>query len=244
LAAAERVDTRRKRGVDALERAFELLDAFCGGQPSLSLSELAEKTGLYKSTILRMFVSIERYGYLVRLESGRFALGATVFHLGNAYQRTFPVIDYVRPVLDRLTGEMKESSSFWTLEGGHRVCLCRVECSQNVREALFRQGDRLRLDKGPTSTLLLAFSGARGKRFDEVRKDVAAVSLGLYRPDVAGISCPAFAAGGALAGAVTLPGPRQRFDERAVPRMKEAVRLAAEEITRSLGGTGKIRRTR
>jgi DNA-binding IclR family transcriptional regulator len=81
---------------------------------------------------------------------------------------------------------------------------------------------------------LRAFSGARGKRFDEVRRDVAAVSIGLYRADVAGISCPVFAPGGELAGAVTLTGPRQRFDERALGRMKAAVRAAAEEITRSL----------
>ena len=45
-----------------------------------------------------------------------------------------------------------------------------------------------------------------------------------------------FAPGGALAGAVTLTGPRQRFDERAVGRMKAAVKAAAEEVTQSLGG--------
>lgn len=236
------MDTRRKRGVESLERAFELLEAFRGGQSSLSLSELSEKTGLYKSTILRMFVSMERYGYLVRLESGRFVLGGTLFQLGNVYQRTFRLMDHVRTVLDRLTAETKETSSFWVLEDGHRVCLYRVESSHNVREAMFREGDRLLLDKGPTSTLLRAFSGAKGKRFDEVRRDVAVVSLGLYRADVAGISCPVFAPGGALAGAVTLTGPRQRFDHRSVARMKGAVREAAAEITRSLDGGGMARR--
>ena len=230
------MDTRRKRGVESLERAFELLDAFRGGSPSLSLSELSAKTGLYKSTILRIFVSLERYGYLVRLDSGRFALGSTLFELGSRYRQNLHLRDHVRPTLQRLAAQTKESASFWVLEGGYRVCLCRVESPQNVREAIFREGDRLLLDKGPTSTLLGAFSGARGRRFDEVRRDVAAVSLGLYRRDVAGISCPVFAAGGALAGAVTLTGPRQRFDERAVARMKGAVRDAAEEITRALGG--------
>jgi len=229
------VDTRRKRGVAALERGFDLLDAFRGGPGSLSLSELAERTGLYKSTILRLFVSLERYGYLVRLESGRFALGGTLFQLGNLYRQTFPLIDYVRPTLERLAAQMKESASFWVPEGDYRVCLCRVESSQHVREAMFREGERLVLDKGPTSTLLRAFSGAKGARFDKVRREVAAVSLGLYRADVAGISCPVFLPGGALAGAVTLTGPRQRFDRRAVLRMKAAVRQAAEEVTRLLG---------
>lgn len=229
------MDAKTKKGVAALERAFALLDAFRSAQSSLSLAELSARSGLYKSTILRIFVSLERYGYLQRLQSGRFVLGSTLFELGNAYQRTFRLIDFVRPVLERLAAEMRESASFWVLEGEYRVCLCRVESSQGVREAIFREGDRLLLDKGPTSTLLRAFSGARGRRFDEVRRDVAAVSLGLYRSDVAGISCPAFLPGGDLAGALTLTGPRQRFDNRAVARMKEAVRRAAEDITRSLG---------
>jgi DNA-binding IclR family transcriptional regulator len=230
------MDTRRRRGVDSLERAFELLDAFREAPGSLSLSELAAKTGLYKSTILRLFVSLERYGYLVRAESGRFALGSTLFELGNVYRQTFRLVDRVRPALERLAAQTKESTSFWVIENGHRVCLCRVESPQNVREAMFREGDRRPLDKGPTSTLLRAFAGAKGKRFDEVRREVAAVSIGLYRADVAGISCPVFAPAGVLAGAVTLTGPRQRFDERAVGRMKAAVRASAEEITQSLGG--------
>ena len=224
--------------MDSLERAFELLDQFRGGAASLSLSELAESTGLYKSTILRLFVSLERYGYLARLESGRFALGGTLFQLGSLYKRTFRLIDHVRPVLERLSTQMRESSSFWVLEGDYRVCLCRVESSQSVRDSMFREGDRLLLDRGPTSILLQAFSGAKGKRYDKVRRDVAVVSLGLYRPDVAGISCPVFAGGTTLAGALTLTGPRQRFDERAVLRMKAAAREAADEITRILGGSG------
>ena len=142
----------------------------------------------------------------------------------------------MRPVLERLALETRESASFWVLEGGHRVCLCRVESPQGVREAIFREGDRLALDKGPTSTLLRAFSGEKGRRFDEVRREVAAVSLGLYRSDVAGISCPVFLPGDSLAGALTLTGPRQRFDTRAVTRMKASVSQAAQEMTAALGG--------
>ena len=230
------MDTKARKGVEALERAFRLLDVFSHAPSSLSLAELAERSGLYKSTILRMFVSLERFGYVQRLDSGKYVLGSTLFELGSAYQRTFRLMDFVRPPLERLAAGMRESASFWVLEGEHRVCLCRVESSQSVREAIFREGDRLLLDKGPTSTLLRAFSGAKGKRFDEVRREVAAVSLGLYRSDVAGISCPAFLPGGILAGALTLTGPRQRFDDRSVNRMKAAVSQAAEEITHALGG--------
>ena len=223
-------------GVAAVEKALLVLDAFHEAKSSLTLADLAEKTGLFKSAILRMVVSLERHRYVQRLDSGRFVLGSAAFDLGNAYRRTFSLIDVVRPVLEQLVARTRESASFWTVEGGFRTCVCRVESSQALRDALFREGDRLELDKGPTSTLLRAFSGEAGKNFEEVRREAAAVSLGLYRSDVAGIACPVFGPGPVLAGAVTLTGASQRFVDPAVDRMKQAVTEAAQGITSSLNG--------
>ena len=228
------MDTRRKQGVEALERAFELLNAFRDAPSRLMLAELAQRTKFHKSTILRMAVSLERYGYLTRLADGSFALGSTLLQLGKLYQGNFRLTDAVRPTLVRLSAQTRESASYWIPEGDYRVCLCRVESSQHIRDALFQEGDRLLMDKGPTSTLFQAFAGAKGRRFDEVRRDAAVVSLGQFRADVAGIACPVFSAGGGIAGAVTLTGPRQRFDERAIARMKPAVKEAAAEIQRNM----------
>jgi DNA-binding IclR family transcriptional regulator len=231
------MEAHSRRGVDALERAFVILNAFRDASPSLSLAELAKRTGIHKTTILRLGVSLERYGYVTRLADGTFALGGTLYQLGRLYRHTFRLGDAVRPALERLASQTRESASFWIAEGEHRICLCRVESTQSVRDALFREGDRLVLDDGPTSTLLKAFTGAKGRRYDEVRRDSAAVSLGLYRAAVAGIACPAFDADG-FAGAVTLTGPRERFDERTTARLSSAARDTAEEISRLLGAPG------
>ena len=51
-------------GVDAVERALTLLDAFNGGDSALPLKELSQRSGLTKTTILRLAVSLERFGYL------------------------------------------------------------------------------------------------------------------------------------------------------------------------------------
>lgn len=225
-----------KSGVAAVERALMLLDAFHNAKSSLSLADLAQRTGLFKSTILRLAASLEKHRYLHRLESGRFVLGGAAFDLGNAYRRTFSLIDLIRPVLEELAARAHESASFWVLEDGHRVCICRVESSQDLRDALFREGERRELDKGPTSTLLRAFSGEKGKHYEEVRREAAAVSIGLYRPDIAGIACPAFGPGETLAGAVTLTGPSSRFTGATLDRMKKVASEAAASITRSLSG--------
>ena len=59
----------RKDGVTAAERALAILDAFIG-DGSRGLAELAKATALAKPTVLRLLVSLERAGYVVRLSDG------------------------------------------------------------------------------------------------------------------------------------------------------------------------------
>jgi DNA-binding IclR family transcriptional regulator len=54
------------RGVDAVERALTILGAFTPRAPILVLRQLAESTELNKATILRIIVSLERFGYVTR----------------------------------------------------------------------------------------------------------------------------------------------------------------------------------
>ena len=77
------------KGVAAVERALAILDCFESDHESLPLKTIAQKTGLYKSTILRLCVSLESYGYLRRREDGDFQLGPTLWRLGALYRNRF-----------------------------------------------------------------------------------------------------------------------------------------------------------
>ena len=57
-------------GVAAVDRAFAILAAFGPQDRSMTLAELGRRTGLYKSTILRLIESIERAGFLRRTDDG------------------------------------------------------------------------------------------------------------------------------------------------------------------------------
>src|ERR1700761_304535 len=79
---------RKAQGVNAVERALAVLDAF-HGEGSRGLAELAKATELAKPTILRLLVSLERSGYVVRLSDGRYQLGAKLMQLGATYRGNF-----------------------------------------------------------------------------------------------------------------------------------------------------------
>ena len=236
--SVEPLESTNKAGVAALERALSILGCFRKIDRGLTLAEMAQRTGFYKSTILRLCVSLERFGYLVRLPNGYFVLGGAVFRLGQIYQNSFDVGDFVLPVLRNLSAATQQSASLWIKESEFRVCLYRIEAYGAVRDATAQVGERWPLNRGGSvSTVLCAFSGVRGDQYDKVRRAGIAVSLGEFLPELAAITCPVFTMDGLL-GALSLGGFRSQFNSKAITRWKPKVSAAARAITNSLSDDG------
>lgn len=220
----------------ALERGLRILAAFRDGRDTLSLAELAELTGLYKSSILRYAASLIEIGFLQRLGDGRYRLGAAIFHLGRVYQRSFHLGDAVRPALRELAAATGESASFYVREGTDEVCLHRIESPRPVRDAGIGEGDRFPIDESACSTVLSAFAGDDPK-YDEVRRQVAVLSrLSVRRAGVAAVACPVLTIENRLAGALLLSGPDIRFAGEDVSSLRLEVLRRAAMLTRTLGG--------
>ena len=68
-------------GAAAVDRALSLLAAFRAGDAALTLAELAERTELYKSTVLRLLASLEHARLVQRGADGGYSLGPEVARL-------------------------------------------------------------------------------------------------------------------------------------------------------------------
>lgn len=73
-------------GVAAVDRALLILSAFREDDVALSLALLARRTGLYKSTILRLLQSLLRAGYVVRQPDGNYVIGPEPTKLAKMYK--------------------------------------------------------------------------------------------------------------------------------------------------------------
>lgn len=224
----------KKLGVAAVDRALSILGAFVDNEPSLSLSRIAQRTGLYKSTTLRLIDSLEAAGYIRRLPIGDYQLGPTLFRLGMQYQKAFNLGDFVLPRLQELVRETAESASFYVREGQARLCLFRVDSPQALRDHV-RMGDELPLRKGAAGHVLIAFeSGIAVAR--SARDKFVTVSVGERLPDLAAVAAPVFDAAGNLAGAINVSGPRMRFTKQVVAEISISVLKHAKALTTALGG--------
>lgn len=217
-------------GVSAVERALAVLTAFRRGDGALSLAELAERTGLVKSTIMRLAVSLQRYRLLARLPDGSYRLDAEALRLGTAYQQGFSLADHVVPALERLAAGTGETASFYVRHGDERLCLFRVESEKPVRMHV-QPGDTRPLD-GSASGQILRLSEA-GLPSD---MPLPLFTSGVTDPHAASLAMPVFGAGQELAGVLLLSGPASRLTAARAGEISGALLDAAAKLTRACGG--------
>lgn len=226
-------------GAVAVDRALMLLGSFRTGDGSLSLAELAQRTGLHKSTALRLIASLAHRGFLGRLPDGRYALSSEIARLHGVYAASFSLERVVLPVLAQLVQQTGESAAFHVMqmqrEHPVRLCLFRVDSPHPVRDHI-KAGDILPGDRGTGARVLHAFNPELAARADPqgqallqaIRHAGYYASTGDRLTEVAGISAPVFRGGRTIAAALTLTMPAHRFDQRHVqPVVEAASRLSA-----------------
>lgn len=221
--------------VEAVERALTLLEAFADGAARLSLAELAVRSGLYPSTVLRLAASLDRFGYLHRGTDGQFRLGASLLRLGTRYRNSFNLADYVRPALAELAEATAETAAFYIREGEQRICLYRHSTWRPLRHHV-EEGSVLPLQRGASGRVLVAFTDGQDATSDTIRRDRICTSLGEREPDAFAVAAPVFGAGGSFLGALGVVGPRTRYDPQVAATLGGQVRQAAERLSRRIGG--------
>ena len=229
--------TEAPGGAAAVDRALALLGAFRGGDAALSLAELAQRTGLYKSTALRLLASLEHASLVQKLDAGGYVLGCEVARLHSIYSASFSLDRVVLPVLKDLVKATNESAAYHVRRGDARLCMYRVDSPQPVRDHI-RAGDMLPLARGSGGRILSAYdpelaraAPPRDRRvLAQTREQGYFASVGDRLAEVAGISAPVFHADGRIAASLTLTMPSHRYDERYVKLVLQAARRLTGQV--------------
>ncbi|MEN9538034.1 MAG: HTH-type transcriptional regulator KipR [Pseudomonadota bacterium] len=233
-------DGSPQAGVVAVSRALRLLEAFGIDDAQLSLTELSRRTGMHKSTALRIARTLAQSNYVVQRDDGSWRLGRAVGWLGACYQAAFDVHDVVEPVLRELTVQTGESASFYVREGNQRTCLARVDGPRTIRHHV-RVGIGLPLDLGAPGRVILAFSGQAGEPYESIRRRGFHLSLGEREPEVSSVSAPVFGLHWTLLGSVCVSGPTARMPQERLMELSQTVIQAANQLSYSLAGSQRPR---
>jgi DNA-binding IclR family transcriptional regulator len=219
-------------GVAAVDRALSVLSALADGKGNLSLNELAESTGLYKSTLLRLLASLTHARLVSRQPNGRYVLGPTVAKLHASYIQSFCCSDWTVAALHELVETTRESAAFFVLRGEFQLCLHRVASPRAVRDTI-ETGRLLPPGRGAAGRVLQAYAHIGDEALgQQIRRAQVLLLTGDHDAELAGIAAPVFGALGEVLGAIALIIPCDRVHSA----WTVTVRKAAEALSLQLGG--------
>src|SRR3954449_1106269 len=99
----------------AVQRILAIFESFTAGKSSLTLQEIADDIELPKSTAFRIVQSLEKAGYLVRLEDQKYCLSFRFTRLAGLVKSTLGIREIARPIMFELAEATKETVSIHTV---------------------------------------------------------------------------------------------------------------------------------
>ncbi|HEY0247136.1 MAG TPA: IclR family transcriptional regulator [Gryllotalpicola sp.] len=236
-------------------RALDLFDCVVTAPHPLGLMEIAEATGLDKSTTQRLLTLLVDRRMLSRDPlTKQYSLGTHAYGLAAAINTRSDLVALAAPHFVRLRDESGESVSLHVPDGTHRVCVDGLESRQEIRQVV-SLGESLPIHQGPSGKAILAFlpqpeadaivTAAKPTAVERQRIAEGVASLrrngylhteGDRSPGVRALSAPIFDARGVCAS-LSIAGPADRWSEERALMSVDALISVTGEISRGLGGS-------
>src|SRR6202167_3952763 len=118
--------------LQALDRAFAVLDLLSSSATSLGLAEIADGLALHKSTAHRFLMVLERHRMVERTQAGKFRLGLRLCDFGNRAIEQYDLRERAQPHLRRLVSETEETAHLCVLEQEPVIYINKIKPAVSV----------------------------------------------------------------------------------------------------------------
>lgn len=219
--------------VQSVERAVDILSCFSIDKPELALGEISAKTGLPKSTVSRLILTLKSKEFIEQdLFTQKYRIGFRIYTLGNIYATEMDLRKAAYPLMVDLNEKTSETVNLNIIDKGERVCIEKIESPHSLRNFV-KIGERNSLCFGASGKVMLSFLPAREalaiidehklgdekKRallgeIEEVRRQGYCISVTDRVEGAMGISAPIFDQHGKLTAGLTVSGPVNRLFPR------------------------------
>ncbi len=121
--------------VEAFAKGLAVIGAFGESGGTVSISDLARRTGLPRAGVRRLVLTLVTLG-LAEERDGRFALTQRVMRLGYAYLSSLDLRQVAQPVIESLARDCGEVVAVSVLDGDEIVYVVRAEPQSVLRRSL------------------------------------------------------------------------------------------------------------
>jgi DNA-binding IclR family transcriptional regulator len=242
-------------------RALAILDALGDSDRGLGVNELARRIGVNPSTASRLLATLEEAGVVERSAGGPYRLGLKLLALADRVLAQLDVRERARPWLAWLVEQTGETATLSVPAGAEAITVDFVPSPSTI-VSMARVGRPSVPHATAAGKVMLAFAAssqdgiadagslaaytertitdpaALETALRDVRESGVAEAVGEREADLSALAAPVLGRGGELVAIVGLQGPRARLPAAKRRALREPLRRAAGEISRSLGGQG------
>ncbi|MDB5856437.1 MAG: hypothetical protein JWQ76_126 [Ramlibacter sp.] len=243
----------------SLSRAVGVLNTLAASDRALSVSEIADRTGMSPAVTSAQLRALCRAGLVeVAADQHGYQPGPAVQHLEALMAQNHSLVARVQPVLAALVQETDETATYNVLSHDRRTvtAIAKVYGSAALQYEL-PLGQPRQLVAGAGSKAVLAYldddtrdvvlttqlpsrnAAARRRMIAElsaIRAEGYSVTRGEQPQGAVGIAAPVFGAGDRVSGSLLLTVPELRFSGVPVKKVVKALLAHATALTYRLGG--------
>ena len=220
-------------GVDAVNKALEILNCFTEKNESLSITKIANITGDHKSRISRISKSLENFGYIRKIRNGEFKIGHSISRLYEIYDSSFNLKNSIKSELDFISGKTNETASFFVKQKESRVCIQTSEPKKIIKHSI-QIGAKKPLKKGSSGHILSVYHDLLIENKETILKQGYSMSFGERDREIASISVPIFRTKKQFLGALTITGHISNFNKKNCLNFLNILRSSKIKIEKNL----------
>lgn len=125
---------KSKSTVQAVDRALQLIDLLQEDIDGLSVTTLANRMNLAKSTIHRLLTSLKNKGFVQQdVQSEKYQLGLKFIEIGSIVSRSLEINQIAPPYMKQLVEETSETVHLVVLHEGEIIYIEKTESPNNLR---------------------------------------------------------------------------------------------------------------
>lgn len=248
----------RKYTVEPVYKALVVLQTLVKAGTGLTLTELAHRAGLPKTTVFRYLYTLKQFDFVgYDGESMQYRLGQGLLELGQLASSQVTLRQVARPFMERLRERFNETVNLAVLDGSHVVYVDMVQSTHSLR-MLAIIGGRDRVYSTALGKAMLAFmpeakwinkltfplrpeTPYTKCTYEELMQDLELTRHNGYAIDneeneqgVLCIAAPIFNHTGQVVSAISISGPVTRLRTEIQPEVIKHVMRAAQDISLKL----------
>ncbi|MDO6680723.1 MULTISPECIES: IclR family transcriptional regulator [unclassified Oceanobacter] len=217
-------------------KGLEVLEAFSGTDRSMTIPNIAEKTGLNRTVARRLVLTLQYLGYL-ECSNRVYKLTPKILGLAGEFLQGRDIGKHVTPILRSYSLKLGEGISFAMLDGTEAIYVAHSPSDPGMITQGFTVGYRLPLHATGIGRVLVAFStdemqeqllqdAPRTAYTEDTKIDLEDLRLDLKKARINGYALVAnefeqgvtslavpVMRGSALIGALGIVGPTPRFED-------------------------------